>query len=276
MRQPESPDPEPTALPASVRGELIASLSASAQRIARGASDAGAHEGLDGLQAPVPYDRRAAAWELLRKFVEAGRLGEAARVTVLEHRHALEQHLPENVEDLDGNDVLEWLERQLPVRWSDDTLAVPEAQKATLTTLIESILSRAEADAVPQDVAEGLAAAVAEAFPVAPAAERQDVQRRLAHGLVELLASSPWQDDAARAELAIRALARVAELLHVRWTPSARSERAYSPDAQFIAGDVLIHAKFGRGVVISRTDTTIEVQFAEGMRRLGVSKPPRG
>jgi hypothetical protein len=169
--------------------------------------------------------------------------------------------------------VLAWLERELPIQWNDDQLALPEADREAFTILIESTLTRAERGAMPQEVGHKLASAIGALLPPAPA--KKDAETRVRHmekPLVEVLSSWLWRSKGREREVAQEAMDSIGRVLKLRWIPLPRPERAYSPNESFQVGDVLVHTKLGRGTVLAGTDTSIEVSFTDGARKLGAAK----
>lgn len=214
----------------------------------------------DAETAPA-YDRRRAARTLLSYFARTARVGKR-RVAALED--ALAASLPANMEDLDGIDVLAWLERAIPIAWVEDRLSLPEALRPELVAIVLDGLGGAvEGEMTPEQRAKLARRVFERLLPDAPARTKEEEE-----AFAELFIQLAW---GARREPELRADRAVEWLessLAIRWLAPPRGERPYVPSDAYEIGDVVVHPRFGRGTVKAKTDTSIEVAFAHDMRKL--------
>ena len=208
------------------------------------------------------YDRHRAATELLTAFARSGRVSKRRVATLGE---SLAASLPESMEDLDGTDVLEWLEQELPITWVEDRLSLPEALRPELVAIVRDALGGAVDGEMTPERRSAIARRVFER--VLPGS-RPASARRYEGAFADLFIQLAW---GARREPELRANRAVAWLeaeLGIRWLAPPRGERPYSASEAYEIGDVVIHPRFGRGTVEARTDTSIEIAFPGCMRKL--------
>jgi len=85
------------------------------------------------------------------------------------------------------------VERELPIAWVNDQLALPDAEKGALIDLVESALAMAEPGAPPQAVARDLARVIGPRISSASASDRDAQTTQIEGFLVEYLISWTWQ-----------------------------------------------------------------------------------
>lgn len=220
------------------------------------------------------YDQKRAARQFLEDLAKTANIAKKHQAVIMRLSDGLAAHLPESLEDVDAAIVLAWIERQLPIQWNDNQLSLPQADRQKLTSLIESTLAGVDRGAAPQAVAHSLAQAIHGRLPAAPS--KRDADTRVRHvekHLVDVLASWLWRARGREREVAEETMDGLGRVLRLRWVPLPRPDRAYSPSESFEVGDTLVHTKFGRGTVLSGTDTSIEVGFLGGARKLGIARP---
>jgi hypothetical protein len=265
------PPDKPVPIDVSRKGPLLAALEAAGQRLREQPWPSSARG--KGLGEFASYDRKRAARQLLDEVAKNASVSKKNQASIMRLGDGLASHLPETLEDVDGAIVLAWLERELPIQWNDDQLALPEADRAALTGLIETTLAQADRGATPQDVAHRLAQAIHARLPVSEKKKDDARMRHIEKHLVEVLVSWLWRSRGRERDVAAETMEGLGRVLRLRWVPLPRPERTYSPNESFLVGDVLVHAKFGKGTVLSGTDTSIEVSFLDGARRLGIARP---
>jgi len=263
---------KPVGIDVSRRRPLLAALDAVAQRVREQPWATGARG--KGLTEFASYDRKRASRQLLEEFAKTANISKKHQASVLRVGDGLTARLPESLEDVDAAIVLAWLERELPIQWNDDQLALPQADRTTLAALIETTLTHTERGAPPAEVGRHLAQAINQRLPKPASKKNADTrQRHIEKLLVEVLTSWLWRSRGREREVAEETMDGLGRVLRLRWVPLPRAPRAYSPSETFLVGDVLLHSKFGEGTVLSGTDTSIEVGFLDGARKLGVARP---
>jgi hypothetical protein len=182
---------------------------------------------------------------------------------------ALADALPSRFDELDADEVIAWLERALNIEWIDDTVVVDDAQYAECVRLI-ALHAQAVAERGKDDASwDALIANLDAALPPGPV--REDRATRLAAHLSRSMRFMQLRPDNAR-EVAEQVCAELAERMGFREpAPQGTSQapaRDYSARASFSPGDLLDHPRFGRGEVLSVSDSSFEVRFAEATRKL--------
>jgi hypothetical protein len=230
----------------SLRNDLTLALDACAGHVR--------DERVDGLRATK---------ELLNEFARAARIQKKLLASL---EAPLAASLQNEMQDIDGLDLLEWFERHLPIQWVEDRVLLPEALRPELIALAQEALQRVVGgELTPEQRASIARRMFARVLPDAPAQEK-----KFADAFIQLAWGSRHEPDV-RAE---RAVEWMEEELRILWIASPRSERPYSPTAVYEIGDVVDHPRFGRGVVKARTDTAIEVAFPDRTRKLEASRRP--
>lgn len=212
------------------------------------------------------YDRRRAARRLTTAFARASRV---PKDRLVELEDALAASLPPSMEDIDGFEVLEWLEREIPIEWKDDHLALPDSLRSELATMILEALSQAREGEMTPDQRSCIARRV---FELVLPNGRTASQRKSEAAFAEIFIQLAWGARREPEARVIRAVEWLESELKIRWESPQRGERAYSASDAYDVGDVVVHPRFGRGVVQTRTDTSIDVEFSDGNRRLAAAR----
>jgi hypothetical protein len=67
----------------------------------------------------------------------------------------------------------------------------------------------------------------------------------------------------------------ISELARIAWRAPERVARPYAASQTFAIGELIQHPKFGRGTVVSRMTSRIEVEFADGKHTLAAVNPDK-
>lgn len=104
----------------------------------------------------------------------------------------------------------------------------------------------------------------------AEAAERidQPITLRITPREAAIIRASDPRVPKVPAAIVTSLLDSLSELAHLVWRVPEKVPRAYAPSQTFAVGDVIDHAKFGRGEVVAISGSRIDVEFADGKHTL--------
>jgi hypothetical protein len=253
--------PSAVTLRASLRGALVRALESGREAASQ---DGGAMLRNERLWAKSPT---AAAKTILAALDDVP-IAESVRKLFHSTRASLGSTLGMRpLDELDGESLLEWLQGEVPLSFSDDTISLPVGERvaleAALTRAVEAGVSenigmdafvdrmgRAIRDwAHEASVPEAPLARVKPTFDGVWAIRRPEEQRAFVANLV--------------AELSVE--------LCLHWVAPPKPTRDWDPDAVFDVGDGVRHARFGEGVVVERLDGKLGIRFGEDVRRMAWS-----
>jgi len=199
---------------------------------------------LSALDACVGHARDEA---LQREHAARNVLREFARTTGIQRKMLAPLEAPlatsfrSELQDIDGADLLEWLERHLPITWVEDRLLVPEGARPELVALArEALRGVVEGELTPEQRAAIARRMFARVLP-----DPHPKEKEFADAFIQLAWGSRHEPEL-RAE---RAVEWMAEEVGIVWLPPPRSVRPYSSADAYEIGDVVDHPRFGRGVV---------------------------
>lgn len=171
------------------------------------------------------------------------------------------------LDELDGEALLEWLQGEVALTFSDDTVSLPLAERANLDAALTRAVETGVAEnlgidafvermgrtirewAARASVPEAPLARVQPSFDGMWAIRRADEQRAFVAGLVEKLTVE----------------------LSLQWIGPPKPTRDWDPAETFDVGDGVRHARFGEGVVVERMDGKLGIRFGEDVKRMAWS-----
>jgi hypothetical protein len=186
-----------------------------------------------------------------------------------EYANALADALPPRFDELDPDEVMAYLESKLQVEWVDDTIVIDVAQRAECVRLIAAYVQTVSEGGQNDASWHALITSLDAAMPSSQVSEERLTQ--VSAHLSRSLRFMPLRRDDAH-QVAEEVFAELADRMGFRnpapLSASQAAARNYSARESFVPGDLLDHPKFGRGEVLCVTDSSFEVRFPEGTRKL--------
>lgn len=255
------PAPSTVTLRASLRGELVKALESGHEAASQ---DGGAMLRNERLWAKSP----TGAAKTILAALDQVPISESVRKLLHSTRPSLGSTLGMRpLDELDGESLLEWLQGEVSLSFSDDTVSLPLDERANL----EAALTRA----VEAGVSENLGM---DAFVDRLGRTIRDWAHKVSVPEAPLARVSPAFDGVWAIRRVEEQRAFVADLvaklsieLCVNWIAPPKPTRDWDPEAAFDVGDGVRHARFGEGVVVERLDGKLGIRFGEDVKRMAWS-----